>query len=280
MAERWVRLDHRILRSPQYRSLTPNARALLVEVAMMENGSNNGTMFLSTRDAAARMGVADPHTAAKAFDELETAGFIACTFRGTIAVKAGDRRASCWRLTWQSFPELRKPPTNDWTNREPADKRAKRRSAAGCAVLKAHQSAETKEGVKASERVSPVREYLTLNAASVRKNPVENTPKAAAEASNVRNIHTFECEKRQNPLKISSGIFHTHTAGQLEAVPQAAASPPIRALPARDPIATLSCERCRESFSPADRGKPKRFCSERCRKAAEAQRRHERQRAA
>lgn len=41
-----------------------------------------------------------------------------------------------------------------------------------------------------------------------------------------------------------------------------------------------ACERCREPFLPGHRGQPKRFCSERCRKAAEAQRRHDRQRAA
>jgi hypothetical protein len=41
-----------------------------------------------------------------------------------------------------------------------------------------------------------------------------------------------------------------------------------------------TCQRCSEPFTPADRGQPKRFCSERCRKAAEAQRRHDRQKAA
>jgi hypothetical protein len=41
-----------------------------------------------------------------------------------------------------------------------------------------------------------------------------------------------------------------------------------------------TCQRCGDPFSPASRGQPKRYCLERCRKAAEAQRRHERQKAA
>jgi hypothetical protein len=45
-------------------------------------------------------------------------------------------------------------------------------------------------------------------------------------------------------------------------------------------IAAYSCERCAEPFTPAGRGKPKRFCSEKCRKAEETRRRTERQRAA
>jgi hypothetical protein len=253
---------------------------LLVELAMMENGSNNGTLFLSTRDAAARMGVSDPHTAAKAFEELDAAGFIACTLRGTLAVKAGDRRASSWRLTWQSFPELRKGPTNDWVNREAGDKRAARRMAAGCAALKAYEKGETREGVRASERVSPVRDFLTLRADSVRKSPREKSPKRADYALNVRDNHTLNPEIGTNPSKPSSGFFHTHTAGQLEAVPNEAESPSIRPLNTDGPKSAATCQRCGDSFKPADRGQPKRYCSERCRKAAEAQRRHERQKAA
>jgi hypothetical protein len=49
---------------------------------------------------------------------------------------------------------------------------------------------------------------------------------------------------------------------------------------ADDPNRAPSCERCGEPFTSAGRGQPKRFCSERCRKAAEAQRRHDRQKAA
>src|SRR3546814_19367076 len=68
---RFTRLDHRLLTTPAYRALSPNARSLLVELAMMENGKNNGSLFLSVRDAAHRMGVSDQKTAGAAFVELQ-----------------------------------------------------------------------------------------------------------------------------------------------------------------------------------------------------------------
>jgi hypothetical protein len=87
-----------LLTSPAYRSLSPNARSLLVELVMMENGKNNGELFLSVRDAADRMGVADLSAATAAFTQLETGGFIACTRDAHFAVKAGaGSRARCWR---------------------------------------------------------------------------------------------------------------------------------------------------------------------------------------
>ncbi len=53
MTSRFARLDHRLLESAAYRALSPNARALLVELTRMDNGSNNGALWLSVRDAAA-----------------------------------------------------------------------------------------------------------------------------------------------------------------------------------------------------------------------------------
>ena len=46
------------------------------------------------------------------------------------------------------------------------------------------------------------------------------------------------------------------------------------------PFSGSDCERCGEPFLPGGRGPPKRFCSEKCRKAEETKRRHERQKAA
>jgi hypothetical protein len=54
MTTRFARLDHRLLESSAYRALSPNARALLVELTMLENGNNNGSLWLSVRDGAAR----------------------------------------------------------------------------------------------------------------------------------------------------------------------------------------------------------------------------------
>lgn len=134
---RFVRLDFKILESAAYRALSPNARALLTELAMLENGKNNGTLFLSVRDATDRIGLADAHAAGRAFDELEELGFIACTVEAHFAVKASNgSRARAWRLTWQAVGAKRGP-TNDFEAREPEPKtRARRRMIAGQKALK------------------------------------------------------------------------------------------------------------------------------------------------
>src|SRR3546814_2980510 len=66
---RFARLPHEVMLSAAYRSLTPNARALLVEMMAMENGQNNGSLWLSIRDAAARIGLVNKESVGKAFDE-------------------------------------------------------------------------------------------------------------------------------------------------------------------------------------------------------------------
>jgi len=99
---RFARLDYRLLNSNAYRALSPNARALLIEVVMLYNGENNGSLWLSVRDAAHRMGVADVTAASNAFAELQDMGFITMTQDAHFRVKASDTcRARCWRLTWE-----------------------------------------------------------------------------------------------------------------------------------------------------------------------------------
>src|SRR3546814_11620363 len=70
---------------------------------MMENGKNNGSLFLSVRDAAHRMGVSDPKTAGAAFDELQDLGFVDMADDAHLAIKAGEgSRARVGQLTWQA----------------------------------------------------------------------------------------------------------------------------------------------------------------------------------
>jgi hypothetical protein len=49
---RHVRLYHWFLKSEAWRSLSPNARALYLEIVERYNGSNNGRIGFSIRDAA------------------------------------------------------------------------------------------------------------------------------------------------------------------------------------------------------------------------------------
>lgn len=103
---RFARLDHDLLRSTAYRSLSPAARALLVEFAMMFNLKNNGELYLSVRDAAARMGVADLTAASSALGELMDMGFIDMAADGVFSSSPEKpSKARCWRLTWEAAPD-------------------------------------------------------------------------------------------------------------------------------------------------------------------------------
>lgn|GEM_PF-1241264 len=139
---RFVRLDYRILRSNAYRSLSPNARSLLVELVMLYNGENNGSLYLSVRDAAHRMGIADLTAASRAFDDLIALGFIEMTQDAHFRVKASEAsRARCWRLTWLVGPG-RKAPSWTFEEREPEPQTpARKRMERGLMALKTFRKA-------------------------------------------------------------------------------------------------------------------------------------------
>lgn len=94
--DRFVKLEHWLLKTPAWRSLPPASRALYVELAQRFNGSNNGEITMSVREAARRLHIAKD-TATKAFRELERKGFIRCHQRGSFHWKL--RHASTWILT-------------------------------------------------------------------------------------------------------------------------------------------------------------------------------------
>lgn len=101
--ERFIGIRRSILHSPQFSALSCAARALLFELQTMFNGTNNGAIFLSVRDATARLGMADYKAAQAAFTELRQLGWIAETFAGSFTVKAGEiSRARAWQLNWIS----------------------------------------------------------------------------------------------------------------------------------------------------------------------------------
>jgi hypothetical protein len=95
--ERWLQLRHWLLRSTAWRSLTGNARALYIEIAMRYNGSNNGRIPYSAREAIAALHISKS-TAGRLFKILEDRGFIVCTKRGAFSLKT-TKDASEWRLT-------------------------------------------------------------------------------------------------------------------------------------------------------------------------------------
>lgn len=99
-ATRFLKLEHWLLKTPAWRSLVPASRALYVEIAQRYNGSNNGEMSLSVREAAHLIHVAKD-TANKAFHELEAKGFIRRNVCGSFDWKR--RHATTWILTEHSF---------------------------------------------------------------------------------------------------------------------------------------------------------------------------------
>ncbi len=140
---RFARLDHSLLHSNAYRALSPNDRALLVELVSLENGDNNGSLYLSVRDGAHRMGVSDLTAASTSFRRLQELGFIQMTEDSHFHVKASEKsRARCWRLTWLAGPG-RKGPTMDFLEIEPeAGSRDRKRMERGLKCLKRYKRAK------------------------------------------------------------------------------------------------------------------------------------------
>jgi hypothetical protein len=91
------------LESQAFRSLTPVARCVLLELKAFYNGMNNDALFLSAREAGRRVGVGRTK-AWEALRELQAKGFIRAVKRGAFSWKTAARRgdATCWHLT--EFP--------------------------------------------------------------------------------------------------------------------------------------------------------------------------------
>jgi DNA-binding transcriptional MocR family regulator len=85
-----------MLQSAAWRSLSPVARCIFLELAAIYNGSNNGRLALSARDAAERVRCSK-NTAARAFAELTQKGFIDLCSRGHFDRKTPH--AAEYRLT-------------------------------------------------------------------------------------------------------------------------------------------------------------------------------------
>ena len=191
---RFARLDHKLSASPAYRSLNPTARALLVELAMMENGKNNGSLWLSVRDAAKRLGLADAKAIQGAFSALADSGFLAMTCNAYFNVRASDvSRARCWRLTWLPVPGVAAP-TNEWVRYTPADDRAQVRAHLGAKALASYRR-------QLSRNKFPVVESSTL------KRTIDGTPLDPVVESSTR-LSAVNGNEPRSSMEESS----THTA--------------------------------------------------------------------
>ncbi len=93
---RHVRLYHWVLESAAWKSLKAIDRAIYIEVCQRFNGTNNGFIAYSVREAAASFDIGKS-TASRALERLAERGFIVATVAGSFGYKI--RHSTRWRLT-------------------------------------------------------------------------------------------------------------------------------------------------------------------------------------
>lgn len=113
-SRKFIQLEHWLYDSPAWQSLKPGPRALYIEMKRHFNGSNNGLIFLSQRDAARALNIGRD-TVEKYRTELIEKGFIVRTM-GHCLGPSGKGQAAKWALT--EFPLNNKPATKEFTKGE------------------------------------------------------------------------------------------------------------------------------------------------------------------
>lgn len=108
-AGKFVMLSEYVLRSEAYRHLSVYGRALLVEFIRKYDGTNNGFIALSVRDAQELLGCSDRPTR-KALKELQDKGFVTIRKKGAYSRKVPH--ATEWALT--EHPIGQTPATKDF----------------------------------------------------------------------------------------------------------------------------------------------------------------------
>ena len=94
--DQYFRVHHYMMKAEAWLALSAAARAVYLQIGFRYNGSNNGKLALSVRDAAKECNIAR-NTASRAFEELVDLGFIELTREGSFDRKT--RIASEWRMT-------------------------------------------------------------------------------------------------------------------------------------------------------------------------------------
>jgi hypothetical protein len=120
----FVQIFKYMLKSPAWRSLKPAARVLFIELASRYNGSNNGFLGLSGRDAAKACKCAQ-NTALDGFKALEDVGLVTCMTPG--GFNRNDRRASEWRINTHRCDVTGKPATKAFMAWQPEGSKTERR---------------------------------------------------------------------------------------------------------------------------------------------------------
>ena len=113
-AERYVRLTHRMMQTKAWKSLDGNARAVYIALAMIYQGTNNGRIGFSARQAVQALPISRV-TAFRSLVALQDRGFIVAMITGRFDRK---RHATRWRLTEFRCDVTSQPASRDfdaWT---------------------------------------------------------------------------------------------------------------------------------------------------------------------
>jgi hypothetical protein len=124
----FIQLYRYLLDCSAYVSLSPHARAALIEVNRGYDGSNNGKIVLSVRTLADRLDC-NKDTACRALQELVAKGFIEPRIKGAFSLKF--RHATEWRLNDRRCDATGVPPSQAflrWQRPERPPSKSKTRS--------------------------------------------------------------------------------------------------------------------------------------------------------
>ncbi len=125
MADKWrqkkeprhVRVYAFLMSTVAWQHLSGSAVKVLLALMLRDDGTRNGSLSFSCREAAEATGLSD-RTAWRCFIELEDKGFIFCTEKGGFSRKV--QHSSIWRMTWQPWPGGKPAaPTHDYRNWKP-----------------------------------------------------------------------------------------------------------------------------------------------------------------
>ena len=101
--QQFIRLDAAVTQSPAWQSLCCEARSLLIEIWRRHNGSNNGFISYSYREAKKALFIGSTKVK-KAFDQLIDRGFLIIRRKSSFnfKVNGGASRATEWELTTEA----------------------------------------------------------------------------------------------------------------------------------------------------------------------------------
>lgn len=131
----FVQLFHWIRQTDAWRSLSPFARLLYIEIRARYSGSNNGDISMSYREAEELLNCSNKPIPS-AFRELQERGFIVAVHKGAFSWKVrfdGKGRATTWRLTElpSDYPERSLTPSYEFKAWKPDPENKTRHAKSG-----------------------------------------------------------------------------------------------------------------------------------------------------